>query len=80
LYRSLRYKKYQHFFQGEKPRPDEYFTLAENIADNGAIRASHRAWMAFKEENSAELEQKSPIGMEKFNDEQLFFISSAFVS
>lgn len=52
-------------------------TLGENIADNGGLRESLRAYQRFRERNGPE--PKMP-GLEAFSDEQLFFLSFANVS
>uniref|UniRef100_A0A0N5BPY4 Peptidase_M13 domain-containing protein n=1 Tax=Strongyloides papillosus TaxID=174720 RepID=A0A0N5BPY4_STREA len=48
-------------------------TLDENIADNGGLKIAHRAYMKYLQSIGGE-EPKIP-GFEKFNSEQLFFIS-----
>uniref|UniRef100_A0A0N5B4X9 Peptidase_M13 domain-containing protein n=1 Tax=Strongyloides papillosus TaxID=174720 RepID=A0A0N5B4X9_STREA len=49
-------------------------TLFENIADNGGIKISHRAYMKYLQSIGGE-ETKVP-GFENFTSEQLFFISN----
>ncbi|KAJ4446787.1 hypothetical protein ANN_13485 [Periplaneta americana] len=51
-------------------------TLGENIADNGGLRESLRAYRRFKERNGHE--SRLP-GFESFTDEQIFFLSFANV-
>jgi endothelin-converting enzyme len=65
-------------FKDESRRTNGRFTLSENIADNGGIRASYKAWQQFKTANPEEARWK-PEGFQQFTDEQLLFISSAFV-
>uniref|UniRef100_A0A0K0FNJ7 Phosphate-regulating neutral endopeptidase (inferred by orthology to a human protein) n=1 Tax=Strongyloides venezuelensis TaxID=75913 RepID=A0A0K0FNJ7_STRVS len=48
-------------------------TLDENIADNGGLKIAHRAYMKYLQSIGGE-EPKIP-GFEKFNSEQLFFMS-----
>lgn len=52
-------------------------TLGENIADNGGLRESLRAYRRFRERNGPE---PTLPGFEAFSDEQLFFLSFANVS
>lgn len=52
-------------------------TLGENIADNGGIRESIRAYRKYTWMKGPE--QKLP-GLEKFTHEQLFFLTFANVS
>ncbi|XP_067011967.2 neprilysin-11 [Anabrus simplex] len=51
-------------------------TLGENIADNGGLREALRAYWKFRERHGQE--EKLP-GLEKYTDEQLFFLSFANV-
>ena len=52
------------------------FTLAENIADNGGIRESYKAYQIYKGRHGQE--PKLP-GFENFTHEQLLFLSYANV-
>ncbi|CAL4069316.1 unnamed protein product, partial [Meganyctiphanes norvegica] len=49
-------------------------TKAENIADNGGIRA---AWLAFQSRMSQQPEDNRLPGLEKYSHDELFFISYA---
>ena len=54
-------------------------TLGENIADNGGLRESYRAYQNFIiNENGGKVEPKLP-GLQEYSNEQLFFISFAQV-
>jgi predicted metalloendopeptidase len=52
-------------------------TLGENIADNGGLRESLRAYRRFRERNGPE---PTLPGFEDYSDEKLFFLSFANVS
>nr|CAD2132116.1 unnamed protein product [Meloidogyne enterolobii] len=54
------------------------FYIIRNIADNAGIRASYRAWKLFTttQRKFKNLENS----LNKFTDEQMFFIGNAFVS
>jgi predicted metalloendopeptidase len=56
---------------------DGRLTLGENIADNGGLSESLRAYRRFRERNGPEPQLP---GLEAFSDEQLFFLSFANVS
>jgi len=51
-------------------------TLGENIADNGGLRESLRAYRRYRQRNGSEA--RLP-GLESFSEEQLFFLSFAHV-
>ncbi|XP_067012071.1 endothelin-converting enzyme homolog isoform X2 [Anabrus simplex] len=53
---------------------DGKLTLGENIADNGGVREAFRAYLHYRDRNGQE--PKLP-GLEKYTDEQLFFLSFA---
>jgi hypothetical protein len=57
---------------------DGFWTLNENMADNGGIRAAFRAFQQVLLENPAEA-KKRVRGLEHFSPEQLFFASYVFV-
>jgi predicted metalloendopeptidase len=52
-------------------------TLGENIADNGGLLESFRAYRRYRQRNGPEA---LPPGLEAFSEEQLFFLSVAHVS
>jgi predicted metalloendopeptidase len=52
-------------------------TLGENIADNGGLLESFRAYQRYRQRNGPEA--RLP-GLEAFTEEQLFFLSFAHVS
>uniref|UniRef100_A0A915NB88 Peptidase M13 C-terminal domain-containing protein n=1 Tax=Meloidogyne javanica TaxID=6303 RepID=A0A915NB88_MELJA len=59
-----------------KLRPNTRFTLSENIADNAGIRASYRAWKLITTSQRKIKHLKDSLN--KFTDEQMFFIGNAF--
>jgi len=52
-------------------------TLGENIADNGGLRESLRAYRRYRQRNGPEALLP---GLEAFSEEQLFFLSFGHVS
>ncbi|EEB20475.1 zinc metalloprotease, putative [Pediculus humanus corporis] len=67
-------KQYENFTLYDNQKVNGNFTLAENIADNGGIRESYKAYQIYKGRHGQE--PKLP-GFENFTHEQLLFLSYA---
>uniref|UniRef100_A0A914NUB3 Peptidase M13 C-terminal domain-containing protein n=1 Tax=Meloidogyne incognita TaxID=6306 RepID=A0A914NUB3_MELIC len=68
-------KQYNNY-ENNKLRPNTRFTLSENIADNAGIRASYNAWKLFTTSQRKFKNLKNSLN--KFTDDQIFFIGNAF--
>jgi len=70
-------KQYEQYWveglDGEKVPLNGKLTLGENIADSGGLNAAYRAWK--KRESSPTAVNSQLPGLEKFTNDQLFFIS-----
>ncbi|PSN41920.1 hypothetical protein C0J52_06812 [Blattella germanica] len=66
------YDKYQMYDKYLRPKNSE----GENIADNGGIRHAYKAYKNFKDRNG---EEPRLPGLEEYSNEQLFFLSFAYM-
>jgi endothelin-converting enzyme len=69
------YSKYAIPIDGKEMNVNGLLTLAENIADNGGLYTAYQAWK--RQPSGTPVGNERLKGMEKFTNEQLFFITYA---
>jgi predicted metalloendopeptidase len=64
--------------RGLKAKVNSRLTLAETLSDNGGLQVAWKAWLIHRDSKEGLSAQKQVLpGLQKFSDEQLFFIGMA---